>query len=401
MGLERITSILKYGDEWRLSRRIFHQELNSTISPRFQDTQLYHLNNLLALIRDDPDSFENHYKYFSSGIILEIIYGFKIKPIGDPYVTAAEKAMNGASQGLLPGAYLVDAFPILKSIPEWFPGAAFKRNARKWGEDLRVCLRDPFAKISQSFESGTAAPSLVTSWLSRIKSKLMDADYKRYHLEVLENTAGTAFLGGYESTSATLLNFTLHMVQNPEIQHKAHDELDRIIGRERVPGFMDKESLPYINAIYKECLRCHPIAPFGMPHAAIADDQYKGMHIPKGCVLLPNLWAMSRNEKDYGPDAHAFRPDRFLYSNARDPASYVFGFGRRICPGRYMAEDSLFIAICGILQIFSITRALNEDGSEKPLEPRWVNSMVMHPTPFPASLKPRFDGAECLIQTNE
>lgn len=101
---------------------------------------------------------------------------------------------------------------------------------------------------------------------------------------------------------------------------------------------------------------------------------------------------MSRNEKEYGPDTDAFRPGRFLDSNARDPGEYVFGFGRRcdlifafgpmahdnirICTGRYMAENTTFIAISCILHVFILGRALNEDGTEKPLVPNWQTGLT-------------------------
>jgi cytochrome P450 len=91
-------------------------------------------------------------------------------------------------------------------------------------------------------------------------------------------------------TSSTLLNFTWHMLRHPEIQRKAHEELDQVVGRERLPDFDDKESLPYIRAIYKETLRWYPVAPVGVPHSVITDDEYKGMHIPRGSVLIPNVW---------------------------------------------------------------------------------------------------------------
>jgi hypothetical protein len=99
--------------------------------------------------------------------------------------------------------------------------------------------------------------------------------------------------------------------------------------------------------------------------------------------------------RDYAPDPEAFRPERFLEAKVRDPNEYVFGFGRRyvtltsetagyessltsICPGRYMVDNSLFLAISGILQVFSIGKALNEDGSEKLLEPRWETGMTVY-----------------------
>jgi len=255
---------------------------------------------------------------------------------------------------------------------------------------------DPFEEVSKAFEAGTAAPSFVASWLSRMSHSHDQAGNTDHLRHLLKVTSGTAFLGGYETTSSTLLNFVLHMVQHPEAQRKAHEELDRVVGRNRLPGFEDKDSLPYLNAIYKETLRLHPLFPLGIPHTVLEDDEYKGMHIPKGGVIVPNTWAMSRNEKDYGPNPDAFRPERYLESDVRDPSTYIFGFGRRICPGRFMAENTIFIAMSCILQVFSIGRALNDDGSEKPLKPQWLNGLLTHLEPFPASIKPRFEGAERL-----
>ena len=88
----------------------------------------------------------------------------------------------------------------------------------------------------------------------------------------------------------TLLNFVLHMVQNPDVQAKAHEELDRVIGRGRMPDFSDKENLPYIRAIYMETLRHLPALPLGFPHRLIVDDEYRGMHLPEGSVVFANSW---------------------------------------------------------------------------------------------------------------
>lgn len=70
-------------------------------------------------------------------------------------------------------------------------------------------------------------------------------------------------------SSATLLNFIVIMLAHPDVQKKAHEELDRVIGRERMSDLYDRESLPYVDAICKEVLRIRPILPFGVPHASI------------------------------------------------------------------------------------------------------------------------------------
>jgi len=104
--------------------------------------------------------------------------------------------------------------------------------------------------------------------------------------------------------------------------------------------------------------------------------------------------------RDYAPDPEVFRPERFLEANLRDPSQFVFGFGRRICPGRYMANNTLFIAITAILQLFSISNVVNEDAPERPLKPRWEGGISAHLAPFPASFTLRFEGADKLINTD-
>ena len=86
------------------------------------------------------------------------------------------------------------------------------------------------------------------------------------------------------------LSFILHMVENPEVQDKGHAELDRVVSRQRLPEIEDRSSLPYINAICKEVLRCYPVVPLGLPHKSTEEDQFKGMRIPKGTVMIPNIW---------------------------------------------------------------------------------------------------------------
>ena len=80
---------------------------------------------------------------------------------------------------------------------------------------------------------------------------------------------------------------------NPETQLKAQEELDRVIGRDRLPDFSDVDSLPYLNAVYKEVLRWFPNIPLGVPHSAHKDDEYRGFRIPKGTIVYPNVWSVS------------------------------------------------------------------------------------------------------------
>ena len=83
------------------------------------------------------------------------------------------------------------------------------------------------------------------------------------------------------------------MSMNPAIMRRAQQEIDNIAlidGGGRLPNLADKEQLPYIVALVKEVLRWGPVVPLGIPHCAVEEDVYNGYRIPKGTIVLSNMW---------------------------------------------------------------------------------------------------------------
>jgi len=130
-----------------------------------------------------------------------------------------------------------------------------------------------------------------------------------------------------------LETFFLAMTLSPEVMKKAREELDRVIGKERLPEFSDGDNLPYIDAVVKELLRWNPPLPLSVPNRVTQDDVYRGYSIPAGATVIENVWAVCRDPSIY-PDPEAFNPDRFLKDGEIDPLVFdpedrVFGSGRR------------------------------------------------------------------------
>jgi cytochrome P450 len=171
--------------------------------------------------------------------------------------------------------------------------------------------------------------------------------------------------------------WALAMIANPEVQKHAQAELDAVVGRSRVPTLSDVPNLPYIQAMVKEVLRWRPPLPFALPHRTTEDDWYNGMFIPKGTICLPNLWHCHHDPVFYGEDAAKFDPERFLDSGgkvilgpaeARDEGHSTFGFGKRVCTGKHLANDSLFIYIATTLWAANLERPCDHDGKDIPLD---------------------------------
>jgi cytochrome P450 len=87
-----------------------------------------------------------------------------------------------------------------------------------------------------------------------------------------------------------MMTFVLCMLLNPDAQRRAQNEMDRVIGHERLPTLADRPFLPYLEACMKESLRLAPVAPEGIAHLPRVDDEYNGYFIPEGTIMIPNIW---------------------------------------------------------------------------------------------------------------
>jgi len=118
----------------------------------------------------------------------------------------------------------------------------------------------------------------------------MEVGYSDYRPVTAINNLLLSTTAGSDTTAATNASFVLAMTMHPEIQKKAQEELDRVIGPDRLPTWEDRSQLPYIDAILKETLRWNTATPLGVPHAVVQDDVYEGMFIPGGATVIPNIW---------------------------------------------------------------------------------------------------------------
>jgi len=183
--------------------------------------------------------------------------------------------------------YLVDEYPILRFIPSWFPFADFKRVAEHARVSLQRVERDPFEWAKKQITSGSYTESFVSRYLRPDSGKIVDADEE----DIIQWCSASLYVGGSETTVSTMTTFFLLMSLHPDIQKKAQAEIDQVVGRHRLPNLDDRSSLPYVNAVIKEILRYAPVAPLGLRHRVIEDDVYEGYLIPKGTIVIANIWS--------------------------------------------------------------------------------------------------------------
>ncbi|KAH7888936.1 cytochrome P450 [Phlebopus sp. FC_14] len=402
-GTEFSSIFLPYGDRWRLHRRFFHQALNVNAALTFRPIQMRMAHDLVKKLLMTPDDFSAHLQALSTSTIMSIMYDYRVKPKDDPVVVGVERAIDIAAREVRPEvAAFVATFPFLKYIPPWFPGAHFSSLALECRQSITKWVDAPFQHVKQNMEMGSAAPSMVSGILSRIHDGMhSEQEVAQLEKAVMEASA-SAYAAAAETTFSTLSIFVLAMILYPDVQAQAQAEIDSVIGENptRLPDWEDRESLPYVDAVIKETLRWHPAVPLSIPHATVDDDIYEGYYIPKGsATVLINAWAMSRDPIKF-PEPHTFRPERFLSSEkpsstasssvtAMDELSFAFGFGRRVCVGRHVADASLWISIVNMLSLFRFESVPGWDPGPNGENVKWAGGVTTYPQEFPCKITAR------------
>ncbi|KAI8100202.1 cytochrome P450 [Halteromyces radiatus] len=211
-------------------------------------------------------------------------------------------------------------------------------------------------------------------------------------------------LGGGTETSSTLLYWMILILSHHYgVQKKIQLELDAFVQTHgRLPTFEERDQVPYIIAVQKECIRYRPISSFGIPHVANNDLVVRDYFIPKGTVLVSNMFGMHMNPDIYS-DPETFKPERFL-NNIRTMSSaangnvnqrdhFIFGWGRRTCPGIHLAEAEMFHIFIRIFANASIAPPLGDDGKEVPInnEVALDTGIVSLPHPYQVRFIPRIE----------
>ncbi|PQQ13505.1 cytochrome P450 98A2 [Prunus yedoensis var. nudiflora] len=161
---------------------------------------------------------------------------------------------------------------------------------------------------------------------------------------------------GTDTTAISVEWAMAELIKNPRVQEKAQEELDRVIGFERVMTENDFSNLPYLQCVAKEALRLHPPTPLMLPHRANAHVKIGGYDIPKGASVHVNVWAVARDPAVW-KDPHEFRPERFLEEDVdmkgHDFRLLPFGAGRRVCPGAQLSVNLVVSMLGHLLHHFS------------------------------------------------
>ncbi|SJL10290.1 related to O-methylsterigmatocystin oxidoreductase [Armillaria ostoyae] len=390
----------RYGDVWRRMRKAAHEGLNKGVVYKYHPIQTAEAVLLTAGVLAEPEKWNSHLRRTAASAIMSMVYDTPPTSEQDPSVKNINEFVARLTRAAMPGAHFVEFFPWMRYIPSKY--AKWKREAEESYAKDSAMFEGLFNGVKDRVAKGDERPSLASTLIQ---------DAGRHDLTERENSwlAGTMYAAGAETTSGVMSWWTLAMIVYPETQKRAQAELDAVVGRDRLPSFADYEHLPYIRAMVKEALRWRMVDPVGLPHQSTEDDVYDGYFIPAGTILIANVWHLNRDPEIYGPDAEHFNPARHLDKNGKlapgpsdtkEESHVTYGFGRRICVGRHVANNSLFIDIAMMLWAMNIERATDENGVPLPLDVDGCveDGLVTRPVPFKAKITPRFREAQAIVE---
>ncbi|KAF8595033.1 cytochrome P450 [Ceratobasidium sp. AG-I] len=396
-GWDHDIIFMPYNSTLKYYRTLLQRALNNRAALDYVSLQEHEVRRYMKRLVEAPEDFMKHIHLMSSSIAIRMVYGYKVDSPNDQLIKAAEKVMAAFSDGMAPGRWFVEVFPILRHVPAWFPLAVFKRRILSWQKNIDKYQNDTFDFVKNQMAAGTAETSFASKLLQPESGEIVDGDVE-HHIKLL---ASSLYGAGSDTTVSAVKSFFLAMTLYPDVQAKAQAEITEYLKQRPSdvdsPEFIrlsDRANLPYTSALVRELLRWHPVLNLVGHRSIGVDDENivvggKRYCIPAHTSVVVNAWQILHNPAVYS-EPESFMPERYLVeSPPPDPESYAFGFGRRICPGMHVAQQSMWLSISNTLANFTISKAKDRNGVDIVPAEIYTNDIISHPVPFICHIEPR------------
>ncbi|NXD00257.1 CP1B1 protein, partial [Certhia familiaris] len=252
---------------------------------------------------------------------------------------------------------LVDALPWLQRFPS--PVRAAYRAFRDLNRDFYGFVRGKFLQHQRSLRPGAAPRDMMDAFIR------LQREQPRLQLEHVPATVTDIFGASQDTLSTALQWLLIFLIRYPKVQAKMQEEVDRIVGRDRLPCVEDQPHLPYIMAFLYESMRFSSFVPVTIPHATTTNTFIMGYLIPKDTVIFVNQWSVNHDPAKWS-NPEDFDPTRFLDENGfinKDLTSSVmiFSLGKRRCIGEELSKVQLFLFTSILVHQCNFTANPNED----------------------------------------
>ncbi|KAJ4774570.1 Cytochrome P450 [Rhynchospora pubera] len=363
--LPNIMGFVDYGSYWRSVRQIAvvellsNQQLQASSDTRAEEIkdmvhqlfQSYKLHensggqNYFRRLDFKKMIFELNMNIMMMLIAGEKFYGDKIKDVEE--TQKFREAVKGWFE-LTGSANVEDFIPLLRILD--LQGVMKKMK----------CITEVIEEMAQKIiddhrQEGSGKKKTMIGTMLELGKK----DSEKYSDFVIRNLAINLLIGGTE-TSATTIEWAMALLlNNPHILQKGRAEVDAQVGNQRLIQESDLNHLPYLHCIISETLRIFPPGPLLVPHESREEIFLRGYEIPKGTMLLVNVYQIQRDPEIW-EEPKKFKPERFEDGKSNGNWMAPFGMGRRRCPGEALAMREVGVVLGALIQCFDWQRIGSE-----------------------------------------
>ncbi|KAJ6487990.1 cytochrome P450 [Mycena sanguinolenta] len=319
--------------------------------------------------------------------ISKAVLGCSAEDLGEEFVSAALNLVSTASNQSTGEQLIADT--IGASLPEWLmlamirlptPTFALLRRARTLAQEIgeRVVSEKRRAAQAGADITGDLYGVLVDAAQTQTRT-LLDRGARVLTDHELAEQTQMLMVAGQDTTANVLTFVLLELAKDPKLQSALRAEI-RAHMHDAAEGNYD--ALPLLNAIIRETLRMYPVEPLtdrvalqdaviplGEPLTTVKGERISSIPIRKGEIITVGIGSYQRLESRWGPDAHEFKPSRWLEDRAPLPGSRIdgevlgpyanllaFSTGAHTCLGWRFAILELQVVLCGLVGKFVFSR---------------------------------------------
>ncbi|MED6179925.1 hypothetical protein PIB30_005383 [Stylosanthes scabra] len=359
----------RYGDHWRNLRRLTTMELFSTnrlaMFARLREEEVQLLVKQIfdecCMGKKEGAKVEIELKTklidFSFNVMLRMISGKR-------YYGKHGVAEGGKEFQILMREFtelegngnLNDFFPVLRWVD-------FQGLEKRMIELMKKMDRFLQNLLDEHRTNRTSINQKMNMTLIDVMLHLRETEPEFYTDDNMKGVMLIMLVAGSE-TSAITMEWALSLLLNhPEAMVKVRNEIDTKVGKDQLVKESDLVNLKNLQNVITETLRLYPVTPQLLPHESSCDCIVGGFHIPKGTMLLVNLWTLHRNGELW-KDPTRFMPERFEVEGGGGEVCYnmiPFGIGRRACPGAVFAKRIMGHTLGALIQCFEFERVGSEE----------------------------------------
>ncbi|GER28380.1 cytochrome P450 [Striga asiatica] len=346
-----------YGPYWRQARRMCLMELFS--ARRLESYEYIRAEELGSLLKKmfesarEPVQLKDRLSTLSLNVISRMVLGKRYLDGGQNDVLSPDEFKRMLDElFLLNGVLNVgDLIPAVGWLDLQGYVRRMKAVSKKFDRFLERVLDEHEERRRST--AGYVSRDMVDVLLELAEAPDLEVKLERHGVKAFTQDL---LAGGTESSAVTVEWAISELLKKPEIFKRATEELDRVIGRDKWVKEKDIPNLPYIEAIVKETMRLHPVAPMLVPRLSREDCKVDDYDIKKGTQVLVNVWTIGRDPSLW-EKPNEFCPERFIGKDidvkGHDFELLPFGSGRRMCPGYSLGLKVIQSSLANLLHGFN------------------------------------------------